>query len=346
MSFTITKVYASDKLMNRQVDALLMQEGITRDANLDYTAAMLNDDYHVIATGSCFGNTLRCFAVDRQHQGEGLLNEIITHLIDVQNTRGNYHLFLYTKPDTSKFFSDLGFTEIARVPEKLVFMENRRDGFPSYLRALAKTRHEGNSAAIVMNANPFTLGHRYLIETASAACDTLHLFVVSEDASLVPYSVRRRLIVEGTADISNLILHDCGPYIISSATFPSYFLKDEATVIESQAKLDLAVFIRIAEALGITSRFVGEEPTSLVTGIYNRIMTEALPENGIRCIVIPRKESGGRPISASTVRQLLAAGDWDSLSSLVPETTLAFFKSLEAEPILEKIRRSRNVVHY
>ena len=174
-------------------------EGIERDKNLDYTCALYDDDFQIIATGSCFGNTLRCFAVDHHHQGEGLLNEVISHLIDVQAARGNYQLFLYTKPSTAKFFGDLGFTEIARVPGRLVFMENRRDGFSHYLDALKKDkRTEGVSAAIVMNANPFTLGHQYLVETAAAACDTLHLFVVSEDASLVPTAVRRKLIREGT----------------------------------------------------------------------------------------------------------------------------------------------------
>ncbi|EFA28598.1 ABC transporter, ATP-binding protein, partial [Haemophilus influenzae HK1212] len=37
--------------------------------------------------------------------------------------------------------------------------------------------------SIVMNANPFTLGHRYLIEQALQQCDHLHLFIVGEDAS-------------------------------------------------------------------------------------------------------------------------------------------------------------------
>lgn len=227
---------------------------------------MFDEDYHVIGTGSCFGNTLRCFAVSSDHQGEGLLNQIITHLIEVQCARGNLHLFLYTKVKSSKFFGDLGFYEIARVEDTLVFMENRRDGFGAYLRGLEKTKTEGRSAALVMNANPFTLGHQYLVETAAAACDTLHLFVVSEDASLVPFAVRKRLVAEGVRHLSNVVLHDSGPYIISNATFPSYFLKDETAVIEGHARLDLAVFTKIAAVLNVTARYVGEEPASQVTG--------------------------------------------------------------------------------
>ena len=344
--YTISQVYPGDKTTLAQIDALLQQEGIRRDGNLDYTCAMFDENYQVIGTGSCFGNTLRCFAVSGDHQGEGLLNQIITHLIEVQCARGNLRLFLYTKAKSAKFFGDLGFYEIARVEDTLVFMENRREGFGSYLRELEKTKTGGRSAALVMNANPFTLGHQYLVETAAAACDTLHLFVVSEDASLVPFAVRKKLVAEGVKHLPNVILHDSGPYIISNATFPSYFLKDEAAVIDGHARLDLAVFTRIAKALNITARYVGEEPTSQVTGLYNQIMCEQLPKAGIDCIVVPRKEANGRAISASTVRQCLQTGDWDTLETLLPRTTLDYFRSQEAAPVLECIRKAGNVVHY
>ena len=344
--YAISQVYPSDKRSLAQIDALLQKEGITRDGNLDYICAMRDEDDEVIATGSCFGCTLRCFAVSSEHQGEGLLNEIISHLMEVQQARGNLHLFLYTKVGSAKFFGDLGFHEIARVDGTLVFMENRKSGFSNYLKNLEKTKKEGVSAALVMNANPFTLGHQYLVETAAGKCDTLHLFVLSEDASLVPFTVRKKLVQAGVAHIPNVVLHDSGPYIISSATFPSYFLKDEAAVIDGHARLDLAVFTKIAKALNVTHRFVGEEPTSQVTGLYNKIMAEELPKAGIQCHIIPRKEADGKAISASTVRVALQNADWDTLKTLVPQTTLDYFTRAEAAPILARIRRAGNVVHY
>lgn len=373
--YVISKVYSGDKKAFAQIDRLLAQEGISRDANLDYTCAMYDDDYNIIGTGSCFGNTLRCFAVSSAHQGEGLLNQIISHLISVQYERGNLHLFLYTKIESALFFGDLGFYEIARVDRTLVFMENRRNGFAQYLEKLKRETAKagaapgagaGGVAAIVMNANPFTLGHQFLVETAAAACQTLHLFVVSEDASLVPFSVRKRLVREGTAHLPNVILHDSGPYMISNATFPSYFLKDETAVITGHAKLDIEIFTKIAHALGVTARFVGEEPSSEVTGIYNRIMAEELPKNGIACTVIPRRTvaeamamqganatktppaapAAGGVISASTVRQCLQKEDWQTLRTLVPETTLRYFQSPEAAPVIQKIKKAGDVVHY
>lgn len=353
--YYISQIYPSDKRANDEVDALLISEGIRRDANLDYTCGMYDDEMHIIATGSCFGNTLRCFAVSHEHQGEGLMNSIVSHLIEFQFSRGNTHLFLYTKCNSAKFFGDLGFYEIARIDGQIVFMENRKTGFQNYLRTFAKDAlPEGLTAetptrkiaALVMNANPFTLGHQYLVEKVAAENDLLHLFIVSEDASLVPFKIRKQLVMKGTAHLKNICYHDSGPYIISNATFPSYFQKDENAVIESHAMLDLTVFTQIAKVLGITRRYVGEEPTSLVTGIYNRIMSEKLPEQGIECIVVPRKTCEDTPISASNVRLALQNGDYDTLSKLVPQTTLDYFKSPEAIPVIERIRQQENVIHY
>lgn len=345
--YTITQIYPSDKRANRLIDELLTTEGIRRDANLDYTCGMYDDDMNIIATGSCFGNTLRCMAVSHEHQGEGLMNSIVSHLIEVQFSRGNTHLFLYTKCDSARFFGDLGFYEIARINGQIVFMENKRTGFSGYLNTLEKQKEKApHVAALVMNANPFTLGHQYLVEKAAAENDLLHLFIVSEDASLIPFAVRKKLVMEGTDHLKNIRYHDSGPYIISNATFPSYFQKDEQAVIESHAMLDLTIFTRIADTLGITRRYVGEEPTSLVTGIYNQIMSEKLPENGIECIIVPRKENHGKAISASTVRMALKEENWEELKELVPETTFAYFQSPEAKPVIERIQNCTDVIHY
>ena len=345
--YTISKVYPSDKRANSQIEKLLLNEGIRRDKNLDYTCAVYDDDYNIIATGSCFGNTLRCMAVSHEHQGEGLMNEVVTHLVQYEYSRGVNQLFLYTKCNSAKFFGDLGFYEIVRIADQVVFMENRRTGFSDYLSELSKSKREGkNVAALVLNANPFTLGHQYLVEKASGENDVLHVFIVSEDASLVPFEVRKKLVVAGTSHLHNIVYHDTGPYIISSATFPSYFQKDDEAVIESHANLDLEIFVKIAESLGINARYVGEEPKSLVTGIYNRMMSEKLPEHGIKCVIVPRKTEGGEVISASNVRQAIKEGRLDEIRGLVPESTYEFFASPEAESVIARIRGTENVIHY
>ena len=345
--YHISPIYPSDTKSRQMIDRLLAEEGIRRDANLDYTCGVFDDDMNIIATGSCFHNTLRCLAVSRAHQGEGLMNQVVTHLIQEQFSRGCTRLFLYTKCSSAKFFRDLGFYEIAAIDNQIVFMENRRTGFTDYLSDLEKTKKDGKRiAALVMNANPFTLGHLYLTEKASRENDIVHLFMVSEDASLIPYNVRKNLILKGTSHLHNIIYHDSGPYMISNATFPSYFQKDESAVIESHAMLDLTIFCRIAEVLGITRRYVGEEPSSIVTGIYNDIMKQKLPENGIECIIVPRKEEKGTAISASTVRKAIQNNDFARLKALVPLSTYEFFTSDEAAPVIDKIRACENVIHY
>ena len=254
---TPIEISASDLPGNLQVDTLLAQEGIRRDANLDYTCGIFDDDWNLAATGSCFHNTIRCLAVSGAHQGEGLLNQVISHLVDVQMARGNSHLFLYTKPDSAKFMADLGFHEIARVPNALVFMENRRNGFARYCDTLLQNKGGGQRiAGIVMNANPFTLGHLHLVEKAARENDTVHLFILSEEAGPIPFSIRRMLVEQGVGHLDNVVCHASGPYLISSATFPSYFLKDSDTAIRAQAELDLLVFGKIAGVLGIQQRYV------------------------------------------------------------------------------------------
>lgn len=355
--YNFSQIKPNDRRASRQMDELLQQEGIERDKNLDYSVGLFDEDYNLAATGSCFCNTLRCLAVSSAHQGEGLLNRVISHLIEYQYGRGCTNLFLYTKCDTAKFFGDLGFYEIARVDGKVVFMENRRQGFSRYLDQLKEETvsaigsnpaltDASRIGAVIMNANPFTLGHQYLLTQAASQANLLHVFIVSEDVSLVPLTVREQLVREGSSHLDNLVYHQTGPYMISNATFPSYFLKDSDTVIRSHARLDIGVFLRIAQALGITDRFVGDEPFSQVTGIYNQVMKEELQGAGITCTIFPRKEDSDGAISASLVRTLIQEGNMESLKGKVPESTYSYFTSPKAAPVIERIRSSADVRHY
>ena len=345
--YYVSQIKQTDSRSMKQVEDLLLAEGIKLDSCLDYTCGIYDDNGSLIATGSCFDNTMRCFAVSSAHRGEGLLNQIIMHLIEIQFERGNSHLFVYTKYASANFFRDLGFYEIVRTDDDLVFLENTKTGFSSYLASLEKTRKNGQKiAAIVMNANPFTLGHQYLVSRAASENDILHLFMVSDDCSLIPYDVRKRLILEGTSQIPNIVYHDTGSYIISNATFPSYFQKDDVSVIRGHAHLDLFIFCKIAERLGINVRYVGEEPRSLVTAIYNQIMKEELPAHGISCEELARLTAQDKAISASDVRLAIKNGDYALLRTLVPDSTYRYFTSEEASDVVEKIRISENVVHY
>ena len=345
MGDILSPISQSDCFALREMELLLRQEGIRRDANLDYSCGLYDEDENLVATGSCYGNNIRCLAVSGARRGQGLLVRIVSHLMHIQATRGHLHVFLYTKCDNAAFFSDLGFHEVARVAGRMVFMENRRNGFRQYCDGLQKKQGE-KIAAVVMNANPFTLGHRHLLEVAAKENDVVHLFLLSEEAGPIPFSVRRKLVQAGIEGLSNVILQESGPYMISAATFPSYFLKEEDTQIQAHAELDLEVFSQIAASLGIQRRYVGEEPTSRVTGLYNSIMAARLPKYGIECCIVPRLEADGAVISASTVRQAIHDGNLDSVKNMLPDSIYRYFSSPDSESVRASICRQEDLIHY
>jgi [citrate (pro-3S)-lyase] ligase len=176
-----------------------------------------------------------------------------------------------------------------------------------------------------MNCNPFTRGHQYLIESAAAECDHLYVFVLSEDRSEFSFNDRFEMVKLGTSHINNVSLLPTGPYLISSATFPTYFLKERDRAGDVQCALDIEIFTKyFVHALGITRRYVGTEPLSVLTGSYNEALRAHLPKTGVELIEIERKTSGGEPISASKVRKLIEEKKLDELVSLIPETTLNY----------------------
>jgi len=216
--YEVSTIYLSDHKALAQVDALLQEEALQRDQNLDYICGIFNSDGELIATGSAFKNSLRCFAVDQRYQGEGLLNTIVSHLLEMQQARGCFDVYLCTKPASAAFFAALGFYEVARVENKLVFMENDASAFDRYLRKLQRETNafleqhppttSGEDSAIVMNANPLTLGHLHLIQTAAQQTRLLHIFLVREDLSFFPYKDRQQILIAALRDIPNALLHD------------------------------------------------------------------------------------------------------------------------------------------
>ena len=346
--YTAVPISPADSRAQAQMDALLEAEGISRDSNLSYSAAIYDENGRMIATGSLFENTLRCMAVSGAHRGEGLMADIVAHLVQVQLERGNTHLFLYTKCDSARFFAPLGFYEIARVDGRLVFMENRCGGFERYLKGLAAQAGDCTApgAALVMNANPFTLGHAHLLERAARENARVVLFVLSEDRSLVPYADRLAMVRAAAAAFPNVTVVPSGSYMISAATFPSYFLKDGALVTSTHAALDATLFTRIAGALHLTRRYVGEEPFSHATSLYNEALLRILPQAGVELTVVPRAEQGGAPISASHVRALIHDGRMEAIAPLVPPTTYDYLTSPAGARAVERIRAASDVIHH
>lgn len=309
--------------------AFLAKNQLGYEQDIEYSYCLMDGD-QVAAAGSLAGPVLKCIAVDPTYRSMGLSAQVVSALCQEAAVRGHVRLFLFTKPENQYMFSDMGFYTVGVCP-RAALMENRRDGLKKYAAALAPHRKPGSAGAIVLNANPFTLGHLHLVEHAASQVDHLHLFVVSEDKSQVPAKDRLTLVKQGVQHLLNVSVHRGDAYIISAATFPSYFLKATDEPARIHAQLDVTLFGKfIAPALGITRRFAGEEPLSPSTLLYNQAMMETLPPLGVDVTIIPRKEQSGQVISASRVRALWQQGDWEALAPLVPQTTLDY---LRAHPI-------------
>lgn len=304
----------------------LARADLEADTNVEATV-LVWDGEDLIATGSRQGNLLKCIAVDALRQGEGLTATVLTALRQDAFQAGYRHLFLYTKPRNKYMFSSLFFYPVAQT-DTVLLMENEPKGIVQFLDRLPVTHTDGRIGAVVMNCNPFTLGHRYLIESAAKQCDHLYAFILSEDKSQFSAADRLELVKQGTQDIPNLTVLPTGPYLISSATFPTYFLKEREKAQTVQCQLDIEIFTKYyAPRFGITDRFVGTEPLSAMTDQYNQALKAFLPEHGIRVQELPRLETDGQPISASRVRSLLGTGQAEVLRTLVPETTFTYLNT-------------------
>lgn len=319
-----------------QIKNFLQQFHLTYDTQIQYSVLLKTTSGTIAGCGSRHENILKCIAVNPDFQGSGCLQIIITKLIKNAFEHGISHLFLFTKPIYQQMFSDMGFYTITQTSDMLL-MENRKNGILQYLEkesAPFQKHTEADVGSIVMNANPFTNGHKYLVETAAQKCSILHIFVLSTDFSEFPSDIRLNLVKQGCAHLSNVFIHGSSDYLISHATFPDYFLKDKATVTEKTAVLDLQIFgTYFKEAFHITKRFIGEEPFSIITRKYNEQMKKILPTFNIQVTEIPRYKKNNTVISASLVRQQFLNGDFSSLKDFVPETTYTFLTSSEGKKL-------------
>ncbi len=302
-------------------------QSFLRSCDLDYDPAIqysvvLKEEDEILATGSLDGATIKCVAVSPTHQGEDLTAQVLTLLMQRALENGCRHLMLYTKPRNQYLFQAFGFHPIIRTADCLL-MENQRGGLNRFLDTLEKPSDERKPiGCIVANGNPFTLGHRYLVENAAKECAWVHLFILSEEKGMFSAAERLSMAMAGCSDLPNVLIHPTGPYLVSASTFPSYFIKDKQRVDDIHCELDLRLFgEKIAPFLGITRRYVGTEPNCAVTAGYNAAMKQLLPGYGIELREIQRRESDGQIISASRVRELIAQGKTDELMNLLPETT-------------------------
>ncbi|WP_367395459.1 [citrate (pro-3S)-lyase] ligase [Pantoea sp. Ep11b] len=316
-----------------EVARFLTSNGLGIDDDIEqFVVARCHRD--LVACAGIAGNTLKCIAVETGWRRTSLGLKVI-HEAEVQAIQnGEHQLFLLTTPDNVKAFRGCGFYPLVTLDHRATLMENTPVGIQHYCRKL-RAHHRvmaANVGGIVMNANPFTSGHLYLIEQAAKACDWLHVFVVGEDLSAFSFQDRFAMVKEGARHLKTVTVHPGSRYIISRGTFPGYFLKEKQIVNEVYAAIDLILFRQyIAPALNIRQRFVGTEPFCKVTAQYNRAMHHWLEDEtimtdaAVRVNEIPRiTDENNLPISASAVRRALKKNDLNTVKRMVPATTMPY----------------------
>lgn len=337
----ILELHPTIPRQRRQIEMFLQTNGLRYD-DVDYYAAIVDESSdEMIAGGGLKGSVIKCVAVADGHKGEAVANVIVSHLIAKANAEGCQCVKLYTKPDNRQLFESLSFRLIAESPNAIL-METGVGGIEKYseelrvkseeLRVKSEELKNDESVVsnarkpigvIVMNANPFTLGHRFLVEQSSELVERLYVVVVREDCSMFSYNERKAMVSQGVRDIGNVVVVDGSDYAVSAATFPTYFLKQLSDATDTQIILDLDLYRRrIAPALGATIRFFGSEPTDPLTRRYNELMHQQLGEEHVH--EIQRKQQEGSAISASRVRKAMMKGClWDAIQ-LVPPTTIPY----------------------
>ena len=347
--------------VRRRVEAFLAANGL-RLAPLDRYVVVTRDEDgdEILAGGGLDGNIIKCVAVSESARSEGLMNILVSRLIAIAREEGRESVKAFTKPENEGIFKSLGFALIASSPNAIL-MENGRGGLPEYRKYLESLARPGRNGAIVMNANPFTKGHRYLVEQAASLVDNLYVIVVREDRSRFPYAERKAMIDAGCAGLDNVIVCEGSDYAISAATFPTYFLKKLDDATDTQIALDLDLFVNhIAKPLGVTVRFAGSEPEDALTHRYNELMAEILPGTSVAVVrqdhqpdpelvkgsavrqarrpidfvEIPRLEQNGNPISATSLRRALDKGNLKEAMEYIPKSTVPYLVADLAERAL------------
>lgn len=327
-NFEIRSIPLSIKSYKNKVEKFLNDNDLRLDG-VDYYAGvfLIGEDDILLGGGGLQGNVIKCIAITDDLRETGMGTKLISHLYLQAINNGEDTVRVFTKPKNKEIFTSLGFKLLA-TSDKAILLENG-NGLKHYCDYLASLRREGENGAIVMNANPFTLGHRYLIETAAKEVNNLYIIVVKENRSLFSYDDRKQMITKGTEDLKNVIICEGSDYQISNTTFPTYFLKEITDATDTQITLDLDLFSKhIAPALNIKKRFIGTEPKDILTNRYNHLIKSILPKTTIEVIEVDRLQNESNVIiSATTVRECLSSFDFYGAKQLVYPTTIPFLLS-------------------
>ena len=321
-------------------------------SEVECTMIVYNLKGELVGTGSHLGRILKYVVVAPKFRDTTAFALIVTYMTE-KLLKIYKHTFVFTRPENSVRFCGLGYTLIATAEPLFAVLEFGFESiitYQDYLKTLIVPVKSSNIAAIVVNCNPFTNGHKFLIEKAAAENEVVYLFVVEEDLSAFPFSVRWELIRKGIGHLKNVVMVRGGMYIVSGTIFPAYFLKNETVsdVMQKQAELDVQIFANyVVPVLGIKKRYVGTENFCKTTAAYNLAMKTILPSFGVEVVEVTRKANHLGPdnspdyISASKVREAIKKDKLEEVIDFLPDSTREFLFSDESLNIRLKIKEGK-----
>lgn len=304
---------------------------------------VIRDNGDIIATGSASGNILKYFFAKCTYSGQGAIGIIYNSLLEYIIEKGYNSYFVFTTPNNKNIFESLGLKEVYST-SSVMLLEGGFYNYNKWTDGLIKEigPKAGTRGAIIVNCNPMTLGHKFLMEKALQEVDELLIFVVEEDLSIFPFEARYNIIKSEFKNNKNVKVLKGGPYIISRGTFPTYFIKQKDKMLQIYTELDAKIFAdKIAKDLQIDIRFLGSEPKDLVTLQYNNSLQEILQERNIGVKIVERKEHENKPISASYVRSLLKEDKIIEAFELLPQSTIEFLKTENGKDVINKIKKTK-----
>lgn len=282
----------------------------------------IEDDSKIIGTISCADYIIKSLAVDPSYQSENLAGKLVNEMIQYFARNNIYIYQVFTKPMYKHIFLSLGFKEIVST-DKVIMLEGGTNTIDDELTKIKKQldirfavlEESSDIAALVINGNPLTIGHVHLIEHAAYNHNMVVVFIVEENKSEFSFEERLSMAYLATRRLSNVCVIPSTKYIVSSLTFPTYFLKDENEVNEEYAKIDALVFkYYFMKRLFIKKRYVGEE-FNLKMINYNETLKSILDDS---LEVIPRYKEEEQIVSASVVRKLLKENKIDEALKYIP----------------------------
>lgn len=307
------------------------------DYEYDITYAILvYDDESIVATASIANNVMKCFAVSKKYSGQNITGLMFNHLVQVLKERNIYHYFVFTTPDNEIVFTSFNMKRIVRTMNTVLL-----EGGDEITNVLTNLKDEfsisdSKKGCVIINANPMTLGHLYLIEEGSKHHDEFIVFVVSEDLSSFPFEDRLKIIKLATKHLRNVVVLPTLSYLVSKVTFPKYFLKEDILITAEQTLVDVLVYKEYYKKIfNISKRYVGSEPFSITTNKYNKVLEDYLG-NGI--IVLERIQKENIAISASQVRMLIKENKIDSIKEYVPKATFEYLCSYKGQQVIKLIQ--------